>query len=284
MRSDIGVGAAVAPHITCSRAPRRRSRQRARRLQHPGRRVVVLVHAPAVAAAAAVADHVPHGSRPLDERRWPPPAASPRPPSLAGVGDHRRRVPGVGPGEKCPAGRSRRCGRARRRRVRRRRRRAAHRAPLHGPRPDDGRRHRRVPATPSTTARCTSGIPASSAQLHPAPFPHHVGLSLVPGRRGRKHRGDAVGPVAGERVATPAPLAGQPAAGERLHGMTPMPKHTQVGRTSLSIPRTRIEYGGCSTRNARAGVVRRPTAPRRWRTPGTSSCRGTGPCPGARGQ
>ena len=35
-----------------------------------------------------------------------------------------------------------------------------------------------------------------------------------------------------------------PASG--LHGITPMPWRRQVGSTSASIPRTRIEYGGCS--------------------------------------
>ena len=41
-----------------------------------------------------------------------------------------------------------------------------------------------------------------------------------------------------------APESHPPASG--LQGMTPMPWRSQVGSTSVSTPRTRIEYGGCS--------------------------------------
>src|ERR1700689_3900037 len=39
------------------------------------------------------------------------------------------------------------------------------------------------------------------------------------------------------------PASHPPAKG--LHGRTPMPNCCAAGRTSRSIPRTRIEYGGC---------------------------------------
>ena len=38
-----------------------------------------------------------------------------------------------------------------------------------------------------------------------------------------------------------------PASG--LHGITPMPYAWHTGSTSASIPRTSIEYGGCSQTN-----------------------------------
>ena len=43
------------------------------------------------------------------------------------------------------------------------------------------------------------------------------------------------------------PVSHPPSSG--LHGMTPMPYFSQVGRTEASMPRTKIEYGGCSQRN-----------------------------------
>jgi hypothetical protein len=54
-----------------------------------------------------------------------------------------------------------------------------------------------------------------------------------------------------------APESQPPARG--LHGTTPMSYFWQVGSTSFSMPRTRIEYGGCSVTNrSRIATLRHP--------------------------
>ena len=51
------------------------------------------------------------------------------------------------------------------------------------------------------------------------------------------------------------------------------------------MPRTRIEYGGCSqTKRSRPRSLRPPTAPRRSPSAGTSRSRCSGPCPAGRGR
>ena len=57
-----------------------------------------------------------------------------------------------------------------------------------------------------------------------------------------------------------------------------MPKRSTVGSTARSMPRARIEYGGCSVCGPAAQRARRPSGPRRSARPGTSTCPRPGSC------
>ena len=83
----------------------------------------------------------------------------------------------------------------------------------------------------------------------------------------------------------PSATARQPAAGQRAPRDHAHAVSAATGSTSASMPRTSIEYGGCSHDEPIAPApLRRSTAPRRSRGRGRSSCRGSAPCPARRGR
>ena len=97
-------------------------------------------------------------------------------------------------------------------------------------------------------ARWVSDRPASSAR--DTSDLHQVELALVLGQLVVEAVRHATGPArrrARERPLRYRPVSQPPASG--LHGITPMPYFWQVGSTEVSMPRTKIEYGGCSHRN-----------------------------------
>ena len=112
-----------------------------------------------------------------------------------------------------------------------------------------------------------------------------VELALV--RRASTGRSAAAGARRARlrRVLALAPLARQPAAGERA----PRDHAHAVALAGGQHVGSRCRGRASSTaaarrRSARGRAARRPTAPRRSATAGTSTSRCSGPCPGARGR
>src|ERR1700722_16354381 len=79
----------------------------------------------------------------------------------------------------------------------------------------------------------------------PAERVRRLELVLVGGDREVIARRDHRCASRGQILATLAPAPRDPPA-SGLQGMTPIPNSRQVGSTSASMPRARIEYGGCS--------------------------------------
>ena len=81
-----------------------------------------------------------------------------------------------------------------------------------------------------------------------------------------------------------APAARQPAAGERAAGDDAHAVTLSGGQHVGSIPRTSIEYGGCSVRKRSQTRLRAAHWPRRSDRRGSRTSRCSGPCPGGRGR
>ena len=139
---------------------------------------------------------------------------------------------------------------------------------LHGARADDRRGDRGVVST-NAIASSISVMPGLVGELRELRRPRRA-CAGCRAATGRSAAGSRSARVESGLLGALAPAAGQPAARQRAHGITPMPyARRSAGRRPRS-PRTRIEYGGCSLtkrcrRRSRADPLRLDDLRRRER-------------------